>query len=91
MMIAASDSQSIRALRYAGGDSVNCIRFAVYTSATLTWDSQDVEIDLVLVITARTILASTRAKYNRYLKSQVLLTRRRFLPNAIAASESRLV
>ena len=39
----------------------------------------------------RTIFASSRAKYNRHRKSQVLLTWRRFFPNAIAISESRLV
>ena len=40
---------------------------------------------------ARRILASSRAKYNRHRKSQVLLTRQRFLRNAIAASKFRLV
>ena len=39
----------------------------------------------------RTILASSRAKYNLRRESQVFFTRRRFLPDAFAASESRIV
>ena len=70
---------------------VNCVRFAVYTSATLPGTLETLKSTSCKWSRARTILASSRAKYNRHRKSQVLLTRRRLFPNAIAASESRLV
>ena len=90
-VIAASDSQSICALRYAWATrklrTICCLHerdFALRLSRR--WNRPRVKWSR-----ARTIVASSRAKYNRHRKSQVLLTRRRFFSKAIAASESRLV
>ena len=90
-IIAASDSQSICALRYAWATrelrTICCLH----------------ERDLALRLSRRwnrprvsdhereRFLHRVARNYNRHRKSQVLLTRRRFFPNAIALSESRLV
>ena len=90
-VIAASDSQSICALRYAWATRELHTICCLHERNFVLWLSRRWNRPRVSGHERERFLHRVARNYNRHRKSQVLLTRQRFFSNAIAVSESRLV